>query len=233
MYDKPRQPPQRPRSPSPAPRTRGGAASGLCRPARWAIVLLVQTLAVPGPVLAAEPRLDPGPYPYVIVDQDIKGVLVEFGRNVGLPVDVSDQVKGRMRGEHTTGSARQFLDGLCESYGLVWYFDGRVLHVNAKNEVRTEIVDIGRVPLMEALDHLAAIGVSDQRFAVERGDGAGTVSLSGPPAFVNLARKELTALARRPRDDGEEYMRVFRGGTTPTPPPEQTLIPSQRGRSRG
>lgn len=236
MYDQPRQTPQRPVSSSlsAAPsRTAGHRGRGLPRRARAAIVVLVQIV---GPVLAllpvcaAELGLDTGPYPYVVVDQDIKGVLVEFGRNTGLPVDVSDQVKGRMRGEHTSGSARQFLDGLCDSYGLVWYYDGRVLHVSAKSEIRTEVVDVRPATLMDALDYLNRVGVSDQRFAVERTDDVSTVAISGPPAFINLARKELMALARRPRDDGEAYMRVFRGGTTPVPEP--VAAPS-RGRFEG
>jgi type III secretion protein C len=180
--------------------------------------------------LAADPSWPPGSYKYLVIDQDIKGVLVEFGRNTGLPVDVSDQVKGRLRGQLATTTAREFLYSLCESYGLVWYFDGTVLHVNAKTEVRTELVKIGRLPPGEAAEKLKALGVSDARFPVRTTPDAGVVSISGPPPFLSLARQTLTALAQRvpsamreDTGDDEVRIRVFRGGTTPVPSGVETV----------
>src|ERR1700676_4999326 len=86
-------------------------------------------LASAAPALGMDPKWPSGPYKYLVIDQDIKGVLVEFGYNVGLPVDVSDQVEGRLRGQFAaaTATAREFLDSLCDSHNLVWYFDGAVL----------------------------------------------------------------------------------------------------------
>lgn len=174
--------------------------------------------ALVGSALGADLPLPPGPYKYLVIDQDVKGVLVEFGRNVGLPVAVSDQVKGRLRGQISTATAAEFLDGLCESYGLVWYFDGTTLHVNAKTEVRTELVSIGRLPPAEATEKLTALGVTDARFPVRTTENTGVVSVSGPPPFLSLARQTLTALASRlppVRGDGDGItVHVFRGGLT-------------------
>jgi type II secretory pathway component GspD/PulD (secretin) len=192
--------------------------------------------ALVGPALAADLPLPPGPYKYLVIDQDVKGVLTEFGRNVGVPVDVSDQVKGRLRGQISTATAREFLDGLCESYGLVWYFDGTALHISAKTEVRTELISIGRLPPGEATSKLSALGVSDARFPVRTTEDAGFVSVSGPPPFLSLARKTLIALASRiappaPEDSGSEVrVRVFRGGLTPAPADEVVV---SRARTRG
>jgi type II secretory pathway component GspD/PulD (secretin) len=198
--------------------------SGMPRRVLTGVVLAVAlTSAGPAllrPALGAELALPPGPYKYLVIDQDVKGVLVEFGRNVGLPVDVSDQVKGRLRGQISTATAREFLDGLCESYGLVWYFDGATLHINANTEVRTELVNVGGLPPAEATEKLKALGVSDLRFPVGTTADTGIVSVSGPPPFLSLARKTLTTLANRvpPREDSgsnEIRVRVFRGGATP------------------
>jgi type III secretion protein C len=185
----------------------------------FAAALTSAEVALVGPMLGAHLPLPPGPYKYLVIDQDVKGVLVEFGRNVGLPVDVSDQVKGRLRGQISTATAREFLDGLCESYGLIWYFDGTALHISAKTEVRTELVSIGRLPPAEAAEKLKVLGVSDERFPVRTTEDTGLVSVSGPPPFLSLARKTLTVLASRlpPQDSGsdEVRVRVFRGGPTP------------------
>lgn len=186
-----------------------------------------------GPVFGAELALPPGPYRYLVIDQDIKEVLVEFGRNVDLPVAVSDQVKGRLRGQISTATAREFLDGLCESYGLLWYFDSATLHVSAKTEVRTELVSTGRLSSREAADKLTALGISDPRFPVRATEDTAIISLSGPPPFLSQARQTLTALGRRVREDSgndEIRVRVFRGGYTPAP--SDGLVAS-RMRSQG
>jgi type III secretion protein C len=159
----------------------------------------------------------------MVIDQDIKGVLVEFGRNVSLPVDISDQVKGRLRGQLAMPTAREFLDNLCASYGLVWYFDGAVLHVNTKAEIRTELVSIGRLSPGAVGEKLNALGIADARFPVRSTQDAGVVSVSGPPPFVSLVRQTLTALAPPPRvkedNHGDEIrVRVFRGGAVMSPP---------------
>jgi type II secretory pathway component GspD/PulD (secretin) len=179
-----------------------------------------------GPAVSMEPQWPPGPYKYLVIDQDIKGVMAEFGRNVGLPVDVSDQVKGRLRGQIAlaTATAREFLDSLCESYGLVWYFDGAVLHVNTKAEIRTELVNIGRLSPFEVGEKLSALGVADARFQVRSTEDAGVVSVSGPPPFVSLVRQTMASMVRRSpspvleETHGDEVkVRVFRGGAITGP----------------
>ena len=184
-------------------------------------VLAFSVLAFSGlsrPARAADLVLPPEPYPYVVVDQDIKTVLIEFGNNVKVPVEVGDQVKGRMRGQHSGGSAQDFLEGLCDTYGLVWYYDGSVIHISAKSEDRTELVDIGAVPMIQAIDKLKRLGVSDQRFPLRRTED-GVVSVSGPPSYRSLARQELLALAhRQPAEPVPDAVLVIRGGVTDPQP---------------
>src|SRR5262249_23655015 len=67
---------------------------------------------------AAEPKWPPGAYKYVVIEQDLKDALVEFGRNINVPVKVSDEVKGKLRGELSSGTAEDFFKRLVASYGL-------------------------------------------------------------------------------------------------------------------
>ena len=189
----------------------------------FAVLLVTAALAPAGAAFALEPKWPAGPYKYLVIDQDVKGVLTEFGRNIGVPVDVSDQVKGRLRGRLAVATARDFLDRLCESYGLVWYFDGAVLHVNARAEIRTELISVGRISPGEVSEKLNALGIADPRFPVRSTQDMSVVSVSGPPSFVSLVRQTLTALAPPPpvREDshGDEIrVRVFRGGAMLAPP---------------
>jgi type II secretory pathway component GspD/PulD (secretin) len=147
------------------------------------------------PALSLAPKWPPGPYKYLVLDQDLKGVLTEFGRNIDVPVDVSDQVKGQLRGELPATGAEDFLNNLCESYGLVWYFDGSVLHINAKTEVRTELINIGRLSSRDVAGRLNSLGIADARFPIRTTPDVGVVSVSGPPPYRTLVRQTLAAMA--------------------------------------
>ena len=171
------------------------------------------------PASSLEPKWPTGPYRYLVIDQDVKEVLVEFGRNIGVPTRVSDQVSGRMRGRLPVTSAREFLNLLCERNGLVWYFDGAVLNVGAETEVKTELVNIGSTPAGELLAKLDTLGIADPRFPVRTTHDAGIISVSGPPAFISLVQQTLAAMtksAAQPPREGDLHpgVRVFRGGAT-------------------
>lgn len=160
-------------------------------------LVVVATLAwFIAPVRGLEPKWPPGPYKYLVIDQNIKDVLTEFGQNVGVPIEVSDQVKGRLRGRLPVTTAKEFLNNLCEGYGLVWYFDGATLHINAKTEVKTQLIDIGRLPPDQLTARLNSLGIADPRFPVRSTPSGGVVSVSGPPPYVALVRQTLTAMAR-------------------------------------
>src|SRR4029077_13472048 len=128
--------------------------------------VVTAALAPAGTAHAVEPAWPAGPYKYMVIDQDVKGVLAEFGRNIGVPIDVSDQVKGRLRGRLGGAPAREVLDRLCESYGLVWDFEGAVLHVTSRSEIRTELVSVSRLSPEEVSEKLTALCTADARYPV-------------------------------------------------------------------
>jgi type III secretion protein C len=161
-----------------------------------ALVIVAALAWLIAPVRGVEPKWPPGPYKYLVIDQDIRDVLTEFGRHIDAPVDVSDQVNGQLRGRLPVATAKEFLNKLCESYGLVWYFDGTTLHINAKTEVRTVLINIGGLPPDQLTDRLNALGIADPRFPVRSTPNGDIVSVSGPPPFVALVRQTLTAMAR-------------------------------------
>lgn len=161
--------------------------------------------------------LPSGPYPYVVIEQDLRDLLTEYGHNVNLVVQLSDDVHGRVRGPLPASTAQEFLDRLCERFGLVWYYDGSVLFVSAQNELRTELIDIGKAPPKAMSDKLASLDIVDSRFPVKVTSDPAAVSVSGPPPYVARLREMVTMLARslaRPVEVGEDdRVRVYRGGS--------------------
>lgn len=191
---------------------------GACGALRGGLLVLVLSFAA-APLSAGEPDWPPGPYRYLVINQKVADALAELGRNIGVPVRVSDAVEGRLNGGLPVGTAREFLQRICDSYGLVWYFDGSVLHVNAESELRTEILDLGRVSPERLVRRLAELGIADERFTTRVPEEGGVLSVSGPPPYLSLVRTTLDRLAQpvRPRIAREVAggdsvsVRVFRG----------------------
>lgn len=183
---------------------------------RLACLLAAGALAaLPAPACGAEVNWPPGPYNYIVLDQDVRDVLVEFGRNIGLPVKLSDQIKGRLRNMMPAGGAQDFLRRLCEGQGLVSYFDGYVLHINTAAEIKTEVLPLGgKITADEAMERLRKLGIEDARYPL-RSTSDGLVSVSGPPEYLTLLRKTLGV--RPPRPANEEAVmdvarvKVFKG----------------------
>src|SRR5262245_2477779 len=90
-----------------------------------ALAAVLMSLAAPLPGFGKEPGWLAGPYTYVVLNQEVRQVLLEFGQNMNVPVKISDQVQRRkLRGPLTVMAAGEFLKTVCDSAGLVWYFDG-------------------------------------------------------------------------------------------------------------
>ena len=178
--------------------------------------IAVAALALGGTASAAEPAWPAAPYDYVVVDQDLRTVLLQFGANIGTRIALSDGVGGRVHGHLPVLPPRQFLDHLAQSYGLDWFFDGTTLAVSATGETETRFVTLPGVGVPALQAALQATGLYDARFALRAGPAAGTAMVSGPPRYLRLVEQTAAALAQpapAPRPpDAVPLLTVFRGG---------------------
>jgi type III secretion protein C len=147
----------------------------------------------------------------------VGGALVEFGKNIGITVRGSKEVKGRLSAGMPVGTAREFLEWVCNRYGLVWHFDGSVIHVASETEMQTEMFKVDANTASSAAERLATLGVSDLRFPVKVFEKDDVVSVSGPPSYVALVKKTLGVTTGASQDkDGAVPVRVFRGRSAET-----------------
>ncbi len=165
------------------------------------------------------------PYKYIVVDQDIREILIEFGRNVKVPVKVSSAIAGqRIRGSvarSKTQQAQQFLQNLCDGYGLIWYYDGSALHISSEQEFETELIRLRQTTPEEVRKQLDDLALSDPRFKINISKDGFMLTVSGPPAYRLLVRKAVSSLQRaeifRPAKEvgmnDSSDVRVFRGGS--------------------
>ncbi|WP_342724025.1 hypothetical protein AAFG07_33805 [Bradyrhizobium sp. B097] len=90
--------------------------------------------------LGAPLTLPSTPYSYTVLDQDLATALQEFGHNRNIRVNVSTEVKGRIRGRLPELPPGEFLDRLINLYDLQWYHDGRVLYISDAHEAQSRLL---------------------------------------------------------------------------------------------
>ncbi len=148
----------------------------------FALGLMVLT---PRGLTAAEPAWPTTPYDYVVIDQDLRTVLEQFGLNTGLRIALSESVKGRVHGRTKPAPPQQFFDHLTEMFGLDWYYDGAVISVSAKSEAQTQLVNLGSTSFTELETALDASGFLDQRYQLRPGTEKASQL---HPALLNIWR---------------------------------------------
>jgi type III secretion protein C len=151
------------------------------------------------PAAAAPLKLPEGPYKYTVIDQDLQATLQAFASNLNLKINISREVRGRVRSRLPELSARTFLDRLCGMYNFEWYFDGQVLHITAAQETQTRLFALAPITFQQFKDTVDALGVSDDRYVIKPAPTAGLVLVAGPPRFVALAEQTLAGLVAEER----------------------------------
>jgi type III secretion protein C len=184
----------------------------------WLFILAAASLAAAAHSAQGRPiEFPPGSYTYVVIDQDLRDLLTEFGHTLNFVVQLSDEVHGRVRGPLPVSTAQEFLDRICDRFGLVWYYDGSVLFISAQTELRTELIDIGKAPPKAVSDKLSSLDIVDPRFPVTVTADPAMLAVSGPPSYLSRLRETVTLLVRslgRPVQVGDDdRVKVFRGGS--------------------
>jgi type II secretory pathway component GspD/PulD (secretin) len=154
------------------------------------------------------------PYAYVLVEQDVRAALEEFGHNLGLIVVLSDKVRGQSRSNVRGESAGDFLTLLCDSNGLSWYFDGNILYLTTDAETGTRLFKARGQNLEQLQDYLASLDVYGKQMSVRPGPDGEELFVSGPPAYLAMVAQHVDhqqppVAAQAVRERG---VRVFRGG---------------------
>jgi type II secretory pathway component GspD/PulD (secretin) len=158
---------------------------------------------------AARPLDAEQPLSFAVIDQDLRGFLLEFGRMQGLSVRLTDAVQGRVRGRLPPLPPRALLQRLAAMHGFDWFLDGAVLHVSASHEAASRMLPLKGVPFPRLVATLDGLGLSDARWPLRHAPSANLVVVAGPPALVAQVEQALATL----NDAARAEVRVARGRT--------------------
>lgn len=124
---------------------------------------------------------------YVSNGSSLADTLNLFGADQNVPVSINGSVTGIVRGRFAM-APQQFLDMLCASFGLVWYYDGAVIQISPASDQQSLTMRpnyLSPQALAAALDHA---GISDRHFPLRIDAGYGTLSVTGPASYVERIR---------------------------------------------
>ncbi|MEA3169367.1 MAG: hypothetical protein QOI97_2315 [Pseudomonas sp.] len=171
-----------------------------------------------------EPEWFSTPYAYVLVDQDVRSALEEFGHNLDVPVVLSEKVRGKARSTLRAATAGEFLQTLCSTNGLTWYFDGHLLYLNSSDEISTKLFKASALNLDQLQAYLNTLDVFGQQLSMRNGPEGDEVFVTGPPPYLALVQQHVDHLqptAVAPPMARERGVRVFRGAQVSTETPTQ------------
>lgn len=150
-----------------------------------------------------------GRFIYETNGSPIADVLNIFASGQQRSVRIGPGVGGVVRGRYAM-APEQFLDTLCASFGLVWYFDGAVLQVTRADMQRRMAIQPNYMSVDALSKALSSIGVIDVHFPLLVNREEGTVTLTGPPDYLARVRHAAQGFEQQARAATRTAARAIR-----------------------
>jgi type III secretion protein C len=176
-----------------------------------ATLLLGVAPALLVPAAAAEMNWGSKKVVYAAIEQkDLRAFLRELAAQQGVGVFVDPEIKGELAAGRYELSPRSMMELLGRTFGLIWYFDGRVLYVYPGTSVESAVIRLNDSSSTQFQRTLERLGIADARFPVSFDGERGTALVSGPKRYVELVRQAATASDRGAEaGDSTTAVRVF------------------------
>ena len=143
---------------------------------------------------------------------DVREALTTFGVAQGLPVILSEGVRGSFSGTFKDIPAPDFLDKVATLHNLVWYCDGATIFIYSAAETTSELFDLTNTTLEDVRRMLHELGLDDARYPIKSTKDSNIVLVSGPPRYVQLVGQTIARAeqSKSTRARTEVVTRVFR-----------------------
>jgi type III secretion protein C len=120
--------------------------------------------------------------------KDLRMFLQEFAVQQGVAISIDPEVKGELTGRYEL-PPRSMLELLGRTFGLIWYYDGRVLYIQPASAVESAVLRLGDTTPQRFERTLSRLGITDRRFPLSYDSERGTAMVSGPRRFVELVKQ--------------------------------------------
>jgi type III secretion protein C len=177
---------------------------------RYGLMLLaVQLLLLQATVAhAVELRWSSRPFEIVASEKRLADFLRELAASQNTTAVVDPKVDGVISGRFA-GPAKNVLDNVTATYGLVWFYDGALLHIELASDTRSEVIPIMPGSAERVAGALSRLGIADRRFPLTVNGNEGTVFVSGPKRYVEIVRQAVGVSDERAAQADRSQLRVF------------------------
>lgn len=177
----------------------------------WCMALLLTFLLLWGTTLhAAVPAAwKDGGFSINSNGMTVRGVLDEFTRTYGVRLQLSAEGERLVKGRIKADNGVDFLNRLSGSYKFRWFVYNDTLYVVPANDNTSARMQVGENAVQDAKMALVGLGLFDERFGWGELPDEGVVIVSGPRAYVDLARDVLMPAGKKERLRGRQVM-LFR-----------------------
>ncbi|SEC78569.1 type III secretion protein C [Burkholderia sp. WP9] len=141
----------------------------------WAVLQVSQAQAV-------TPAWHGAPIHYAANGTPLPDMLRDVLAVEGLSANIARDVKGAVNGRFDDTPGNVFMQ-LVEAYGLVWYFDGKSMHVATAAGVRSRVIPFAPMTREAVAALLRNLDLDDPRLPIRY--SATTARVAGPSAFVD------------------------------------------------
>jgi len=143
---------------------------------------------------------------------NVRSALESFGVAQGLPVIMSEGVKGTFSGVFKDMPSAEFLEKLATLHNLIWYCDGAAIYVYGAGELESALFDLNHTTVAEVTAMMSELGLEDARFPIKATKSAHLVMVSGPPRYVQLVGQTIVRaeVVKDARSRAELETRIFR-----------------------
>lgn len=137
---------------------------------------------------------------YIANGRSLADTLNLFGADQNVPVSLTGRVSGNVHGRYAM-APQQFLDTMCASFGLVWYFDGTTIQVSPASDQQSLTMRFNYLSPEAMAAALEGSGAADRHFPLRPDPVTATLSVTGPAGYLQrirdaAQREELAAQSR-------------------------------------
>ena len=147
---------------------------------------------------------------YDAQNRPLKDMLRDLATSQGITAVIENEIEGAINGTFSL-TPQSMLDLLTKKNGLVWYFDGSVLHIQRAENTSTEIIRLRSENPSRVLNGLTDLNVVDPRFPISYDNRKGVLKVTGPKPYVDVVREAVRALddpSSRPEDANVEVYQL-------------------------
>ncbi len=138
----------------------------------------------------------------------LKEFLREFAASQWITASVDDKVEGTVRGKIEM-SPPNLLSYMTATYGLIWYYDGSVLHIYPASESTSQVLSMSHSRMESLQRTLVKLGIADRRFPLAFDSEQNTAMVSGPKRYVEMVQAAARSLDNNEISRANTEVRVF------------------------